>query len=281
VVENAYLMPRLSGSGAPPPELFGGQSASFASALVSLSTNPAAALSNLVREGKVQYLLHLFAPLAFLPLWRPAFLLLAVPGVVSCLVQTGYFPGSPAAFQAVAHFVPFLFLALVLALWLLGADVSGAPRKRAAVTTFAVALAAHSYCFGAVLQREAYQRNVLRVDSSMNAETARRYERLTRVVGKIPPGASVAATDYMAPHISARKNAYSFRHDLGPTDYIFVSTREIHGENQRRLAKAVEKHRFGVLVRNDEFVLWKRAHDSPATEAVVTELGLSDPHTQR
>jgi hypothetical protein len=177
----------------------------------------------------------------------------------------------------VAHYVPYVFLSAALGLWLMQSEAGAGPRRAAALVTLAVALLGHSHCYGAVLQRETFQRSLLNAPPEMTRETWQRYEQLRSVVARIPRDASVAATDYTAPHASSRSQIVSFRQDFGPVDYILLSNREIHGENQRRLTAAVRKHSYRLVVRAAEFFLFKRGDSSPETEQALTELG-AVPH---
>ena len=246
-----------------------------------LATNPSHALSDLLREAKLQYALHMLAPLAFLPLRKLAFVLLLVPGALASLASSASWPQMPSAFHSVAHFVPYVFLAAVLGLWLMQSEPGAGSRRAAALLTLVVVVLGHSHCYGALLQRENFQRSVLNAPPEMTRETRRRYEQLQSVVRRIPAEASVAATDYMGPHVSTRSQVFSFRQDLARADYILVSNREIHGENQRRLAAAFEKQQYGLVARVEEFFLFKRGHSSADTERAMSDLGVSSNSTSR
>ena len=82
----------------------------------------------------------------------------------------------------------------------------------------------------------------------------------------------------MNPHISARNDAYVFRYDVGPVDYIFFSKLELNGEMRRMINEKFQKYPYGLVAfTGDEFYLFKRDFESANTSAALSRLGLS-PH---
>ena len=274
-VASFVLIPRTAAAypGFSAPSPFADGKATLAGALVSSLANPVNFLIGALREAKVQYGLHFLAPLAFLPLRRPALLLLLVPGVLASLATPSLWPATPSAYQFTAHWVPFVFLAAVLGLWLMQFEPGGASRRAAALCTLFVVMLGHSHAFGAVLDRGHFQREVQKVLADMTPETKARYARLMRLANRIPRDASVAATDYVAPHVSARPEVRSFRHELGAVDYVLVSSLEVHGVNANKLREAAATQKLGLLERAGEFYLFKRGHASAGTDAALRELG--------
>lgn len=269
-----FVMPRLSPANAAALAPFTAGGSTLSGALGFALTNPFHFVSSALRQPKLTYALHFLVPLAFLPLARPALWLLLVPPVLLALLAGGHFPATPTWFYATALFVPYVMLGVLVALERFGSTSEGRHRRRAALVTLLIVLLGHSYCFGAVLQREGYQRTFLNALTEMTPEAAQRYERLQSLVAKIPSTASVAATDYVAPHVSARRDVLSFRHEIGSAEYVLVSARETHGENLRRLSTAVERQRHGLVARAGEFFLLRRGHVSPTSEAAFKELGI-------
>lgn len=255
-------------------ELFADGKASYGSVIVTLLSNPVYALATFVKSAKLQYGLHMVAPLVFLPLRKPVFLLLLIPGASFTLMTTGYWPTVDIAFQYTTHWIPYLFLATVLGLWLMRFELQGAHKRSAALAVLCVTMLSHSYAFGAVLQRESFKGGFLKVSFDMGPEQKARYDQLMSLVRRIPRDASVAATEYVNPHISARKDAYAFRYDFGPVDYILVTSKEMHGDNRRLLGDALKKRDYGLLARAGEFYLLKKNHESPETKDALRQLGI-------
>ncbi|HKU39802.1 MAG TPA: DUF2079 domain-containing protein, partial [Polyangiales bacterium] len=126
-------------------ELFEPGERGYASVVRTILVNPSFFLHTLLTEAKLTYALHLFAPLALLPLRLPALWLLAIPGFVVTLMTTGYAPTTSISFQYTTHWIPFLFAATVIAL-----------ERRKPMSASLIALCfgvfVHSYVFGAILQ---------------------------------------------------------------------------------------------------------------------------------
>jgi len=256
-------------------ELFADGKASYGNVIKTLVSNPFFALSTLVRGAKLTYLLHMLAPLVFLPVRRFAFLLLFFPGAFLTLMTTGYAPTISIAFQYTSNWIPFLFGASVLTLHLMGRGPQGNLRVAAAIGAVCVTMLSHSYCFGALLQHESFVGGFGRVDFEMSDAARKRYEDLRRVVSHIPPEASVAATEYMSPHVSARLQSYVFRYDVGPVDYILISDNEINGDLRRALSEKFRKYGYGLAAKGEkEFYLFKRGLVSSETAEACRHLGI-------
>lgn len=256
-------------------ELFADGKSSYASVFRTLLSNPVYAATTFVREQKLTYVFQMLVPLAFLPARRAALIPLLLPGAFFTLLTTAYWPTVSIAFQYTTHWIPYLFLAAVIALSLLHRGEGGRIRQRAAVGTLALALLSHSYNFGAVLQHESFIGGFGQIDFSHSPEQAKRYQDLMSLVRLIPPSASVAATEYVNPHISARKDAYTFRYELPVVDRILVSSNEIVGDNRKLLRSLMNKASYRLVTRAHEFYLFERGESSPETEKAMHKLGVS------
>jgi hypothetical protein len=142
-----------------------------------------------------------------------------------------------------------------------------------------VTVLSHSYAFGCILQRESFRGGFLKASFHMDAEAKERHRQLISLVDRIPRDASVAATEYVNPHISARKDAYAFRYDFGAVDYILVSQKEMTGDNRRLLSDALKSPGYGLVARAGEFFLFKKKLESEGTQEALRQLGVS--HSRR
>ncbi|HYQ45239.1 MAG TPA: DUF2079 domain-containing protein [Polyangiaceae bacterium] len=256
-------------------ELFADGKASYGNVIKTLISNPFFALSTLVRGAKFNYLLHMLAPLVFLPVRRLGFLLLFLPGAFLTLLTTGYAPTISIAFQYTSHWIPFLFGACALTLYFLRRGEQGQVRVAAAIAALSVTMLSHSYNFGALLQHESFVGGFGRVQFEMTETARKRYEDLRRVVSHIPADASVACTEYMSPHVSTRLQSYVFRYDVGPVDYILLSDNEMSFDLRRSLADKFRKYGYGLVAKGQkEFYLYKRGFVSPETAAANQHLGI-------
>jgi uncharacterized membrane protein len=257
-------------------ELFADGKSSYGSVILTLVSNPVFALTTFIRENKLAYGFHMVAPLAFLPLRKPAFLLLLIPGAFFTLLTTAYWPTVSIAFQYTSHWIPYLFLTAVLGLWLFKFEADGKPKFYAALITLAFAVLSQSYDFGAVLQREGFVGGFSRVQFTMSDSELKRYQAVKQATALIPKNASVAAGEYMNPHVSARLDAYVFRYEVGPVDYIFFSRNELSSDLRRTLNDKFQKERYGLVAyTGDEFYLFKHNFDSPSTASALARLGLT------
>lgn len=257
----------------------------YGSVIRTILINPVYFLTTLLVEAKLVYVLHLMAPLVFLPLRRPALALLAFPGFFFTLMTTGYSPTVSISFQYTTHWIPYLFAACVLSLRLLGRAVAGsAPsvgavfgstRQVAAVIVLAFTVTAHSYVFGALLQHSNFVGGFQRIEFTMTDAERQTYADLKSVIGLVPRKASVAATDSVLPHLSARETCYTLRDHHGDADFLVIHRGHlVHGGQQRTVNDAFARNNYGLFARKGNFVVFKKDHHSDDTAAVMTELGI-------
>lgn len=256
-------------------ELFADGKSSYASVFRTLLSNPVYATTTFIREQKLTYVFHMLVPLAFLPGRRLALVPLLLPGAFFTLLTTAYWPTVSIAFQYTTHWIPYLFLGTVLSLSLARRGENGQVRQRAAVGTLCLALLSHSYNFGAILQRESFVGGFGQINFKHSPAQAKRYADLVTLLRQIPPDASVAATEYLNPHISARRDAFTFRYELPAVDYILVSSNEIVGDNRRLLKDLIRKGPYKLVATSaHEFYLFKRGESNAETEKALRKLGV-------
>lgn len=249
----------------------------YGSVVKTLIVNPNFIWKTLATEAKLAYFLHLIAPLAFLPFRRPLLVFLAVPGFFFTLLTTSYEPTISIRFQYTTHWIPWVFGASVLALKVLSAS-RGAVYRKAALATLAVGIFAHSFVYGAVLQRNTFVAGFHKVAFGMTDAERARYEALRKMVDSIPKDASVAATETECPHIANRVDAYTLRIAHGDSDFLLVRYGMVGGEERRLLIEALTKHEYGVIGADQDIFLFKKGHRAPAMTATgLRRLGISLP----
>ncbi|MBC8131508.1 MAG: hypothetical protein H7X95_00895, partial [Deltaproteobacteria bacterium] len=169
-----------------------------------------------------------------------------------------------------------LFLASVLALMMMSRQTNGPAVRRAALATMAVAMLAHSYNFGALLQHQMFVGGFSRIEFKMSMEDRRRYAELKELLAMIPKNASVAATEQETAHVSTRKTVYPLRVPPGPVDYLLVGRSHVGDLSRASLNAALANPtEYGLLAeRADELFLFKRGHVSPGTQAARSKLGV-------
>jgi uncharacterized membrane protein len=238
--------------------------------------NPLYFLSTLLREEKLIYVLHFFGPLALLPTRRAALLLLAIPGFAFSVLTTGYAPTISIAFQYTCHSIPYVFASSVLMLRLLGQQLEGNLRRRAALGAVALGVLAHSYVFGAILQHSSFVGGFSKVEFSLTPSEQARYESLTRIAALIPKEASVAATDRVVPHIAARLDAYTLNNNAVAADYLVLEGEAARsGYSNQHLREVLKTEKYGLITQENDIYLLQRGHDSPETKGVLRSLRLA------
>lgn len=255
----------------------------YGSVVQTVLVNPLYFLKTLLTEVKAIYFLHVFLPLAFLPLRRPALALLAIPVFFFTLLTTGYAPTVSIAFHYTLHGVPYLFGATVLMLRLLSetpragaprspASPSGAIRRNAALGAMAAAMFFHSYAYGAIFQHHTFVGGFAKIEFEMTPEERHRYAALQRMLKMIPPDASVAASENQLPHVAARLNAYALRFAHGDADYLLVRRGDLYVPGI--LKAAFDRHPYGLIASDLGIYLFKRDVVTPGTDVARAELGV-------
>jgi len=275
---NKFVIMRLAGSWwfeNMYAELFADGQPGYASVLKTILSNPTYTLVTLAHEAKLVYIFHLLVPLAFLPVRRLALAFLLLPGCFFTLLTTGYWPTTSIAFQHTTHWIPYLFLGVVLSLWLIGRETAGQMKRRAAVLTLLLVLTSHSYNFGAILQRQSFVGGFATVNFTSTTEQAKRYQALLGLIRQIPVSASVAATELINPHISTRLVAYTFRYQVPAVDYVLVGKSEVSGDTARLLRSLLKKADYGLAGEAyNEFYLFKRGGALGNYASALASLGI-------
>jgi uncharacterized membrane protein len=250
-------------------DLIPGGRGSYGDVVQTILINPAYVVSTLLVRAKLVYFLHMFAPLAFLPLRRPLLALLVVPGCLFTLLTTGYPPAVNIGFQYTTHWIPYAFAAVVIALGMLGK--LGAARLHGALCAVLLGIFLHSVTFGAVFQPHTFVGGPTRIRFTETEADKHLYAQFMRLVSRIPPEASVAASETEVPHIAARLDAYTLRFHHGDADYLLV--RRQGDMNAKVLQEAFDRNDYGLLDRvEDTFFLFMKGHESAETRDALARL---------
>jgi uncharacterized membrane protein len=257
-------------------ELMAPGESGYGSIVKTILINPVFFVSTLLKQEKLVFFLHMFAPLAFLPFRNQALLLLAVPGFFFTLMTTGYAPTLSIAFQYTTHWVPYLFASSVLALYLLSRGEGGVLRRRAALGAMLLGVLSHSYIFGFLFHQKNFTAGFQRPDFSYTSADHKRYVEFRRLVSQIPRTAVVAATESEIPQLSNRRTAYTLRDHHGDAEYLVIAKNRLSfGNTKNTVRDAFSRNQYGLLGKTDHFYLFKIGHLSQDTEAALADLGIS------
>lgn len=271
-----WLMPKYGGEsfadyyeGLPPEG-----DLTFRGVLVTLIGNPVFTLSTLLKEEKLIFLLQIFLPLALLPLSRPVFLLLALPGFLFTVLSPNYTPLFSIAYQYGAHFLAFVYPGLILALDFRNRH---SPSKPLAPLLFAVACGtlATSFQFGAVLQQDVVFAGPRPFVFGMSEEGARRRDAVRELAEHVPDDAKIACSNLIAPQFSSREDAYDMTQGFFDAEYLIFAIHkpEIRDEEKGGIRSRLSKGKYGIVKTSGPFALAKRGHSTAKNRAVLERLG--------
>lgn len=240
--------------------------------ILSLFRNPAYFVWDLARFRCVTVILHALAPLCLLPLFELACWPLLLPGLLITSATTLYWPNSPEGFAGSLVWLPGVYLALVVALSKRRA--LGRGPLVATVLALTLTVLSHSYNYGGLLRADGF--------GGAAPETVRRtpwgdsrFAALRKVTQAIPPLASVATTPYLVSFVSNRPDACELSLGCGHPDYLLLSTRELSSARQQ-LKELFQTRQYRLTTSSfDEFYLFQRAPETPATRAALNRLGLA------
>ena len=254
-------------------ELFAPGEKGFSSVLKTLITNPFFVLWKIIEKEKLWYLMHLFVPLAFLPVRRWWLWFAFVPGGLMTLLATNYKPLTMYSFQYVMHWTPYLFLALVLMLEVLGKIAGdGRVRQLAAATALAFATLVTTYNAGAFPRRNTLRAGYNAADFTYSDEERKRYAQLRELIALIPPEASLATTERVGVHASSRKVFYSLRRGHYRADYLLAAANELELDRTKvHLGSALKGGEYGVVKRLGNMAVMKRGHDRSANQQLIDD----------
>lgn len=232
----------------------------FGGVIATLLTNPAYVLTTLLTADKLRYTLQILAPVAFLPVKRPALAVSIVPGSIFTLLTTGYAPTLDIGFQYSAHFFPYLFPAAALALAGRAQDTSAAHRRAGIVAVLAGTILCGIF-WGAIPPREKVRGGFHDLPMTPPTEADQLMHRdLQELHALIPADAYVAVSEPQLPHIT-RLNILSLR-DTTDAEYLLYATGTgFYGSDNAERALAAGQ--FKIVAQRPRLVLSKRVQQPP------------------
>jgi uncharacterized membrane protein len=240
---------------------------------LSLVTNPAFVLKTMLTEPKVQYLLLIFLPVAWLPFLAKKGRVMLVYGLLFTLLASRSAVYS-IHFQYSSVLYPIAFVLTPIALKRVAEaplstfGLDGHRLSRALLGACFAASVLVSWKFGGVLENHQFKGGFVRVTRKLSEKQKANYAWVSAQIEKIPRDASVGVSNKMGPHVSNRMQAY-FYPEKGNTDYIFLDEGELKGKDLEKHNRAVQRGQISLVSRKDRMALFKRntAKAQPATPA--------------
>lgn len=248
--------------------------AGFVSVVKTLLVNPVYFLKTLLTQDKLTYALHIMAPVLLLP-WRAlATAVFCAGGVFFTLMTTNYPPTLSIAFQYPSHWIPYVFGAVAVLLRRMAQGPFGLERRRAALGAVAFAVVAHSFVYGALLQRGHFVGGFFPVAFSMSEAEQQRHSDLRALRQHIPSDATVSATERLVPHVSTRVTVYTLRVHHGGAQYILVDRRELDARQRGLLAELAKSGDYRLIEKRGELYLFGRQAEGAPASTAFRELGV-------
>jgi uncharacterized membrane protein len=223
-----------------------------------LVTNPLYTFRTLLAPEKLRYGFQILAPLAFLPLRRPALALLLLPGCFFTLLTTEYGPPVEIFFHYSSTFVGYMFPATALALVHLGQGAQGLIRRRAATATLVIGTLLATAAWGAIPPRHKIRSSYgwMSFDPPTPAER-QRLRDLRDLAGMVPKTAILAVSDREGPHVSNRYECWNISNGFEGADYVLYTTvNAITPDTQ--VAIAAERAGYVRIAERSGLILLKR-----------------------
>ncbi len=255
----------------------------FAGVLLTIVGNPDYTLGTLLKSTKLKYFLQVMVPFAFLPFRRAIGFVFCLPGLVMTLLSSRS-ASYDIAFQYTTHWALEMFIASIVILTMIkepeqAADRHGETRVRSWLIALALAMAATSYQYGAILQHNTARGGFTAFKFDRTEKDIERYDQLISLRGLIPPEAKVAGTERVLPHLSNRPDAYTIRTvGIRDAEYILFPV-HIGGVDVDRIHPQLTTGSFGVVAVAGEFALAKRGHSTERNAEVLERI--RSPRKQR
>jgi len=221
----------------------------------SLVTRPLLVLGHLATPAKLEYLVDVFGPVAFLPFAAPAQLLLTAPTFFQN-VLSDYAQQYSTRFQYTSPLTPFVFGAAIYGFRRLAAR----PERTGILLVLLVVAAA--VFFGESPARQLRQ----------FAPTAH-HARLGAILKAIPAAASVSAQDVLVPHLSRRERVHEYP-ALNDAEYVVLDASsstyplvpEAYHRSVRDLLAGAD---YGVRVWSDSILVLQRGYPRSQNAAAL------------
>lgn len=238
----------------------------YGSVVKTLLTNPIFVFQKLLTGPKLEYLLHILAPLALLPVRRLSLAALLIPGAFFTIL-TNWGATISIRYQYSAHFTAYVFFAIVILL----SSFAQRPRQFASVFALFFCVICHSKAFGVILDPNSFTESSAAF--TLSVEEQARARATQKLANLIPKDASVIATTRDTPHLSNREKIYAFGHSRIPADFLFVHPSSFAlGSTKSDIKSVLDAAPYGLLAEEDGAFLFKKGLETPETKSALAKL---------
>lgn len=239
---------------------------------ISLITRPKFILEMLVTRQNLVYLYELLMPFAFLSLFAPQVLLLALPSLAINLLS-GNAPMQRLAFQYPAPIVPFVVISSICGAERLWRMTNWARFRHWPVgLVLLCSLISHRY------------HGLSPLAANFQTYTVTAHHRLAqRFIDMMPRDAAVSTQWNLGPHLTQREKAYLFPH-IADAEYLFLDVASLPNvDNVHRWIQQywLQDSEFGLVAAQDGYLLLRRGlPSSPLPDPFYSFVRMKDPCIQ-
>lgn len=179
-----------------------------------LFTQPSLLWATVATAEKLKYVVWMFLPVAFLPFFSRAALLLIAPGLLENLL-TRYGSQFSGLYQYDAVLIPGIFLGAIYGVY----HLQKYPKRflqRAIIGTLII-----SWLFRSPLNPIAFPKEIFQSNP--------KWDTYRTLVQSIPANASVSAYTNLVPHLAQRKNIFMLGQETVPPDYLLIDATDAFG----------------------------------------------------
>ena len=246
----------------------------FGSVLSTVIGNPAYTLSTFLVPEKLNFLLALFLPVAFIPFRNGFWKLLFLPGILFTILSTGYGATVSIHFHYAAHWIAFLFPATLLAFAEMRKRRVSMGRTVAPYFTMGIATLAMTYQFGSRLQRNTSFGGPLRFTFGFDDDALKRRDAVLAIKQQLPENAKVSCSGFLVTQLSSRADAYSLTQGLYDAEYVaFPSVAgDFIVDEKTTVTTLLRNGTFGLVAVHSPFALARRGADTSRNEEFLRSL---------
>jgi uncharacterized membrane protein len=247
----------------------------FTGVLITLFTNPQFVFKHVFFEPvKLEYLLHIMLPLAFLPLLAGKAILLLIPGLSIMMLSNTFFNYSICCPYS-AHIIPYVFLLTILGIETIRRRW-GTVKLPVVVVPLLIAGMLMNYEYGLILSKRF---------PGFLKPTARQ-QTVYSFFEQIPKDASLTTTRRILPHLAARSQIHLLQAPHPDTEYILIDIAlpEPAIDTHEHWYQAVDPDHeiasdyvlgrlksgdYGVIRFEDDFILLKKGHHTSSNDSIA------------